>query len=47
VTLIFESADAIWDKKYLGQNARQLVEEKYSWKIIGKKLNNIIYSSLN
>jgi len=33
-------------RKYLAQNARQLVEERYSWKIIGKKLNNI-YSSLN
>jgi len=31
--------------EYLGKNARQLVEDKYSWEIIGKKLNNI-YSSL-
>ena len=31
-------------RKYLAQNARQLVEEKYSWKIIGKKLNNVYFS---
>lgn len=32
-------------KEHLGKNARQLVIDKYSWEIIGRKLNNI-YSSL-
>jgi len=38
VLLVFNNPDL---RKYLSQNARQLVEKKYSWEIIGKKLNSL------
>ena len=38
VLLVFNNPDL---RKYLSQNARQLVKKEYSWEIIGKKLNSL------